>query len=149
MAAAVALAGCSVQYPFDGARFCFASMDEADKLKSVLNSVSKTHELSFVDDSIGVRKDLVMLESPLADQPIIYLLIDDDAWFPASGPIMISNLGASSPRDVRVSFFQMTSWFGSNAKTDEIASDVKTALSKNWTLAGYTGSKPEDEAPRC
>ena len=149
VAASVALSGCSAQYPFDGVQFCLASMDEADELYAILSSVAQKHELSIVDDSAGISNDLELLESPLARQPIIYILIKDEGWFSGSGPIMVNNVGSSSAREVRVSFFRSTSWLGSDEKTDEIAQDVAVALSKSWPLSDYPGFKLVGEASLC
>ncbi len=149
IAASVVLSGCSAQYPFDGVQFCLQSMDEADELKAVLQVISDKHGLSLVDSSHNIQNDLEALESPLARQPIVYIVIEDDDWFPESGPIMVNNIGASAPREVGVSFFRSSSWLGSDGMTDEITQDVVDALSRSWTLTDYPGFKLEGEAPLC
>jgi len=145
----VALAGCSAQYPFDGVRFCLSSMDEAAELKAILGNVSEKHGLSLVDESMNVQNDLETLENPLARKPILYILINDKSWLPKSGPIMINNIGASSPREVGVSFFRSSNWLGSDEKTDEITRDVVDALSRNWTLSDHPGFRLEGELTLC
>ncbi len=112
-------------------------------------SVRKGLSEQLVPEMQKALNDLEALESPLARQPIVYIVIEDDDWFPESGPIMVNNIGASAPREVGVSFFRSSSWLGSDGMTDEITQDVVDALSRSWTLTDYPGFKLEGEAPLC
>ena len=148
-AASMVLTGCSAEYPFDGVKFCLASADEANELRAVLNEVSKKHGLSLRDESARVQNELALLESPLADQRVFWVVIKDDRWFPDSGPIMVNNIGAPSELEVGVSFFQSSTWLGSDEATDEIMRDFVGTLSRNWALTDFSGSRFEGEEPLC
>ena len=132
---AVTLSGCAAEYPYKRVQFCMNEMADAEQVKATLQSVSRSQKLEFTDSSESVQRDLRTLESPLADQQVIRMDIDDPRWLSRNGPILISNIGEPTPLRVRVSFFRPQSVVYSDQRTERTAGLLIAALEKDWNVS--------------
>lgn len=132
LASALLLTACGSQSPYDEIGICLTDLDELAQLKTVITQVASRYGSEIDDYSISASRDLQALDSPVANEHLFALFLEDPRWQSQAGPVMINNIGASSPKSVGVSMFRNSDLFGSDRNTERLRRDLISTISARW-----------------
>ena len=128
------LTACVPQKPYYEFGVCLKDADDLAVLKTVVTRVAAQYGAAVDDYSMSADNDLKALDSPIAHEQLLALLVEDKRWLSKSGVIMINNIGASSPTSVGISMFRNNDLLGSNRNTRYLRRDLITASSSQWKI---------------
>jgi hypothetical protein len=103
-------------------------------LKASVARVASRYGLTVDDYSKTAISDLTALDSPIANEHLFALMLEDPRWQSESGPVLINNIGAASAKFVGVSMFRNDDLLGSDNNTDNLRRDLISAASARWKI---------------
>ncbi|GEM_PF-2611287 len=131
---ALMLTACASQTPYDEIGICLTDADDLVGLKTVVTQSAARYGATVDDYSKSASRDLKALNSPIATEHRLALLVEDTSWWPESGVVMINNIGRSSAKFVGVSMFRNNDLLGSDYNTENLRRDLISAISGRWKI---------------